>query len=909
MAIKKIDYQSLPVYAQRERILESLRTNQVIVVQSPTGSGKTTQIPVILYEAGYAENGIIAVTQPRRIAALSVSEFISNQLGTTYPGLVGYKMRFEDKTDSSTKIKIMTDGILLQELKLDPWLLKYSVIMVDEAHERSLNIDFVLGLLKRILKERKDFKVIISSATINAQIFSEYFGDCPIVTIDTQTFPVTMVYDPPAAEITTTTETGCEALLTKIDGIVGRVLDNDDKGAILIFLPGEKIIKDCMNRLDYGSYSRKIYTLPLYGRLPKEEQEKVFDPAPRGKKKIIISTNIAETSVTISDVTTVIDTGLAKLNFYNPYTFTSSLEETPVSKASCDQRRGRAGRTAPGTCYRLYPRKDYDLRQMYTTEEIYRTDLSEVVLRMAELGITQFYDFDFISPPGKEGIRGAIETLKMLDALNDDNTLSETGRLMVLFPLEPRVSRIIVEAIMRYPDVIAEAIVAASFLSANSPFVLPPGEEMEARRAHHKFNDVQGDFVSYLTIFSDYNKAANKEHFCKRNFLDERVMAEIQNIDVQLSEIVSNTNIPLGSGGSRNDYLCCVASGMIQFVCIREGRENYRSLTTDHICIHPGSNMFKTDPLYIVAGEIVRTSRMFAMSVSPLTKNLLEQINPNLEAQFTGKSPKKQKVKEAKQSQSSTQAKQATRALSQASTQVKYSSKNSIDDNTIVIGDVLFEVTKVKNKKCALLPIDKLKLAIKNLQKSKSQEFDLPENIRGKIIYPHKYTLLDGEKLFTILRIAKTLSLEPIPRDSIERDNISLHNTDDRANDTTATNDISSATGISTANAASATNETNSASDTTAANTACEKIIKAISTAMRVTTAKQKSLEYGFVCLFTDGRGNYWLKVSRGFVTALNETLSSLETLTDDENAMQMFSPQQREKINAVYRMIHELYE
>ena len=227
-----IDYRNLPVYAQKQKILETLEKNQVIVVQSPTGSGKTTQLPVILHEAGYSQNGIIAVTQPRRIAALSVSEFISKQLGTKYPGLVGYKFRFEDKTDATTKIKIMTDGILLQEMKLDPWMSRYSVIMVDEAHERSLNIDFVLGLLKRILAERKDFKVIVSSATMNAEAFSRYFDGCPIVTIDTQVYPVTMIYDPPMIEASTSNDNAIDALLSKIESIIDRVIDSREDGDI-----------------------------------------------------------------------------------------------------------------------------------------------------------------------------------------------------------------------------------------------------------------------------------------------------------------------------------------------------------------------------------------------------------------------------------------------------------------------------------------------------------------------------------------------------------------------------------------------------------------------------------------------------------------------------------------------------
>lgn len=858
MAINKIDYEKLPVYEQKQRILDTIKTHQVVVVQSPTGSGKTTQIPVILYEAGYADTGVIAVTQPRRIAALSVSEFISKQLGTSYPGLVGYKMRFEDKTDFSTRIKIMTDGILLQELKLDPWLSKYSVIMVDEAHERSLNIDFVLGLLKRILVVRKDFKVIISSATINAEIFSAYFDGCPIVTIDTQTFPVTMVYDPPEIPVSTITEAASEAMLYKIEDIIGRILDNGEDGSVLIFLPGEKAIKDCMNLLDHGPFARKIYTLPLYGRLPKEEQERVFDAPPAGKKKIIISTNIAETSVTISDVTTVIDTGLAKLNFYNPKTFTSSLEETAVSKASCNQRRGRAGRTSPGTCYRLYPRDDYEARQVYTTEEIYRTDLSEVVLRMAELGITQFFEFDFISPPERDGIEGAVDTLRMLGALEKNNTLSSVGNLMVLFPLEPRVSRIIVEAIMRYPKVIEEAIVAAAFLSANSPFVLPPGQEMEARRAHHRFNDVQGDFVSYLTLFKEYCKTENKERFCHRNFLDERVMAEIKNIDVQLTQIVTDANIPLGGGGSLNDYLCCVACGMIQFVCIREGKENYRSLTQDHICIHPGSNMFRQDPIYIVAGEIVRTSRMFAMSVSPLTKNLLNQIQFGLEESLDGKRTKKDK--RAKDDLDAWRDDSEKKSKKIAKEKEKDAKKS---ENYVAIGNELFPVEKIKGKRTAKIPYEKFIPAITGLHET---SFDVPENLRAKILYKNGFTLFDGEKLPLILKVAKSFSLEPIDRALMQSENIDL-------------------------------NESG----------ACEKLAASLDVVMRVTVAKPKSKEYGFICLFTDGIGNYWFKVSRGLVTALNETLSSLEILTDDENAT--FTDAEREKINLIYRSIHSLYE
>ena len=860
-----IDYKNLPVYAQKQKILETLENNQVVVVESPTGSGKTTQLPVILHEAGYSNNGIIAVTQPRRIAALSVSEFISKQLGTKYPGLVGYKFRFEDKTDATTKIKIMTDGILLQEMKLDPWMSKYSVVMVDEAHERSLNIDFVLGLLKRVLAERKDFKVIVSSATMNAEAFSNYFGGCPIVTIDTQVFPVTMIYDPPIVEASTLSENASDALLSKIESIIDRVLDSRENGDILVFLPGEKIIKDAMLRLHTASFRNKIHIIPLYGRLPKEEQEKVFSNPPFGKKKVVLSTNIAETSVTINGITTVIDSGLAKLNYYSPRTFTSSLIESRISRASCNQRRGRAGRTCPGTCYRLYPREDFETREEYTTEEIYRTDLSEVVLRMSELGITDFEKFDFISPPGHEGLVGAVNTLNMLKALEPDGTLSRIGKLMVEFPLEPRVSRIIVESILHYPDVLEEVIIASSFLSAQSPFVLTVGEEMDARQAHHSFRDIQGDFVSYINLFRKYSEVPNKEKFCRNSYLDDKVMAEILNVKLQIEDIVSKRlQMPITSGGNIDDYLCCIASGMIQSVCIREGRETYRSLTADHITIHPGSSMFRTNPLYIVAGEIVKTSRMFAMSVSPLTKNLLEKIYPGLESQLASLSKKGDRFKK------NDSAKDSQRDFGDSgekdSGRKKSKREKAISDSGISFGGQKFEFAKVKGKKTISLPVDKLKKAV-------ASESELPqelENIHASVIAKGGRPMLVNEKLSLIFNVAKNLNLEPVEEKKWSR-NMNIC--------------ISGENGSE----------------------ALEKLISQLNVLMRITIAKRTSKELGFICLFTDGNGTYWFKVSRGFSTAQNETLSSLEKLIDDTKDSDL-GPAGKEKINMIYRMVNSLY-
>ncbi|MDR2377110.1 MAG: ATP-dependent RNA helicase [Treponema sp.] len=728
-----MNYSELPIYKHKNLILEALETSQAVVVESPTGSGKTTQLPVILYEAGYSKNGIIGVTQPRRIAALSVSEFIARQQGGTLPGLVGYKIRFEDKTVQDTKIKIMTDGILLQEMKLDPWLSKYGLLVVDEAHERSLNIDFILGLLKRILEARRDFKVIVSSATINAEVFSEYFGECPVVKIDAVTYPVTLIYDPPVLKDDSGGLAVQELLINKIGTIIQRFISEKREGDLLVFLPGEKIIKDCIKSLALSPIGPYLHLVPLYGRLGKEEQERVFDDPPRGKTKVVVSTNIAETSLTIDGITGVIDSGLSKLNYYNPRSFASSLVEAPISKASANQRKGRAGRTREGSCYRLYTRKDFENRPLFTTEEIFRTDLSEVVLRMAELGLSNFEEFDFISPPGREGLTAAIETLNLLEALEEDRTLSKTGKMMTEFPLAPRQSRIIVEAVLRYPQVLRETLIAAAFLSTQSPYLLPPGEEMDARRAHHSFRDNRGDFVSYLKLFTSYLDASNKVRFCEKNYLDERAMREIANVVTQLEEIVSALKVPILSGGDPDDYLCCVARGMIQFVCVREGRETYRSLTADRISIHPGSVMFKTDPRYIVAGEIVRTTRMYAMSVSPLSERILERLSPDLFAGFV-----------------TDQAKIHRHGAEKL--------KNVRDfTHSIKIRDEVFEIKTIKGKKEVRLPWEQLKRIREDLPKEQYYK-----GLKGTIIVNGTCTLLAGEKLSLILSLAPWLDLDGV---------------------------------------------------------------------------------------------------------------------------------------------------
>jgi len=928
-----MDPHELPVYRQKEKILEALAHNQVIVVESPTGSGKTTQLPIILHEAGFARYGIIGVTQPRRIAVLSVSDFLARQLGVSMPGTVGYKMRFEDRTDSSTAIKIMTDGILLQEMKLDPLLSRYGVLMVDEAHERSLNIDFILGLLKHVLEERPEFKVIVSSATINAEVFSEYFGECPVVKIETETWPVTVIYDSPAAEDESEPvyRASDEALLDKISSILERVMSQrmeGEDGDVLIFLPGEKAIKECMKRLAYGPLYPKLHLVPLYSRLGKDEQERVFDKAPEGKTKIVMATNIAETSVTIDGIAVVIDSGLAKLNYYNPRTFTSSLIETPISKASCNQRKGRAGRTRPGACYRLYPRKDFENRPLFTTEEIYRTDLSEVVLRMAELGISDFDRFEFISRPAKSGIAGAVDSLNLLDALTPERTLSKVGEMMCAFPLLPRLSRMIVESILRYPDVVDETLIAASFLSTMSPYILPPGEEMEARRAHHAFRDPQGDFVSYLRIFKSFVEARDKTRFCEHNYLDERTLHEIVRIREQLGLIVSGMGIPISGGGESYDYLCAVSRGLIQFVCARQDRGLFRSLTAEKIQIHPGSVMFRENPDYIVAGEIVRTTRMYAMSVSPLPRELLSRISPRLVDGLgkPGGSSGGTRFAEGSAGRPGTRSGdghrgrervhggQTDRGSAAGSRDRRHESsfgagndgkQENIDRDftkTIEIGGRIFPIERDKgSRKTVILDWNEFRPARDSLDKDISGAF---KGLKA-VLRVGSWELMRGEKLETVLRIASWLD----PENDMAKD--WPHGKNFRASEKIPADGIGQAVdpGASAIPAAPAISATSAIKD--AGN--LSELVHNLNHVLQAAKIKGKGRSLGFIALYSGGNGEYWFKVTKGFHTALNESLASLENLADamgsgsgDPTAG---TDAERELVGSLYRRLSSFFD
>lgn len=632
MPLRTTDFLSLPVYRHRALIVDALEKNQVIVVESPTGSGKTTQIPLILREAGYDKYGIIGITQPRRIATLSICEFIKEQIHDE-GSYAAYTMRFNDTSTDQTRIKIMTDGILLQEAKDDRLLSKYSVMMIDEAHERSLNIDFILGLLKEIITLRKDLKIIISSATINTSVFSRFFDNAPIISIDGNPFPVEVRYRAPKIDKNSPLLPE-EQYYQEIVRLVESAHKDPNGGDVLIFLPGEGEIKDTLNALYTSPIKKELQIYPLFGRLSKEEQEEVFTPTESGKTKVVVATNIAETSLTIDGIRTVIDSGNAKINFYNQHNFTSALIPMPISKASADQRKGRAGRTASGVCYRLYSELSFDRRPEYNEEEILHSDLAEVVLRMSELEIYNTDTFPFITRPKGGALKSAEETLILIGAIEKNHHLTEIGKMMIKFPLLPRLSRVIVEAILNYPRSIRDVITAVAFLSTKSPFVLPPGEELKARDAHRALSDREdGDFITFLTLYKRYtsmDSAEERADFTKSHYLDFQTMEEIVHIKGQIEDIISKDGIPLLEGAPKKEYFSCLTSGLRQYICKKIDRVTFRTVTADRIMIHPGSAWFKRVPTYILAGEIVQTSKLFARTVSPLKEEWIAEIDPNI---------------------------------------------------------------------------------------------------------------------------------------------------------------------------------------------------------------------------------------------------------------------------------------
>ncbi len=650
----KINYPAeLPITAHREEILDAITGSPVVIISGDTGSGKTTQLPKICLEAGRGREKMIGCTQPRRIAAITVADRVAQELGPASSFLVGHKIRFQDKTTKSTRIKFMTDGILLAETRSDHGLRAYDTLIIDEAHERSLNIDFLLGYVKQLLAKRRDLKVIITSATIDTEKFSAHFSDAPIIEVSGRTYPVEVRYRPPEAS------TGDRESNFYIDLVVQEVFGlrrKKELGDILIFMPTERDIRETVELLSQeliAPPSRKkpqavqgnTRILPLFGRLRAADQARVFRPF--SGQKIIVATNIAETSITVPGIRYVIDTGLARVSTYNVRARTTSMPVGPVSRASCDQRKGRCGRVGPGTCIRLFSEEDYLGRPEFTLPEIKRSNLAEVILRMIDLKLGEPDSFPFIDPPAARAIRDGYDLLQELGALDTAGgkspKLSFRGRIMANLPLDPRISRMVIEA--REHNCLQEIVIIASALAIQDPRIRPADAEEAADRAHALFRHHPSDFLSYLKLWEEFNSAPFKgrerdrkksrsqvRKFCRDHFLSYQRLREWQDIYEQLVTTLREekgfrmNRVP----ASYEDIHCAILSGFLRNIGFRKGKNIYMGAQGKEMMLFPGSVLFNKGGQWIMAAELVETARLYARSAAHIKVEWIEPLAGSL---------------------------------------------------------------------------------------------------------------------------------------------------------------------------------------------------------------------------------------------------------------------------------------
>jgi len=540
----------LPVVAKRDLIAQAIEANQVIVLCGETGSGKTTQLPKICLELGRGVAGLIGHTQPRRIAARSVAARIAQELQTTIGHAVGYKVRFSDHVSPNTYIKLMTDGILLAETQGDRLLEQYDTIIVDEAHERSLNIDFLLGYLRQLLPRRPDLKIIITSATIDPQRFSKHFNDAPIIEVSGRTYPVDVLYRPLEAQ------TEDEQDMEMTDGILHAIdrLWESGPGDVLVFLAGEREIRETAEALR-KHHPPKVDILPLYARLSAEEQNRIFHP--HGRPRIVLATNVAETSLTVPGIKYVVDPGFARISRYNPRTKVQRLPIEKISQASANQRKGRCGRISEGICVRLYLESDFNTRSAFTDPEILRTNLASVILQMKALGLGDIEAFPFIEPPDRRMIRDGYQTLHELGAIDIEYRLTELGRALARLPVDPRIGRMVLAAIDE--GCLDEVLIIASALTVQDPRQRPMDQQEAADAAHAKWRDETSDFLSYLLLWKAYHEHA--EHlstsklrkWCEGNFLSYVRLREWHDVHQQLKAMIGEMQAAKMPARGRSD--------------------------------------------------------------------------------------------------------------------------------------------------------------------------------------------------------------------------------------------------------------------------------------------------------------------------------------------------------------------
>jgi len=616
--------QSLPIYKLKDELVRAINDNQILIVVGETGSGKTTQMTQYIAEAGFSMRGKIGCTQPRRVAAMSVAKRVAEEFGCRLGQEVGYTIRFEDCTTPETVIKYMTDGMLLREALIDSEMGSYSCIMLDEAHERTIHTDVLFGLLKKAVKSRPELKLIVTSATLDAVKFSEYFFEAPIFTIPGRTFPVEILY---------TREPETDYLDASLITIM-QIHLNEPPGDILLFLTGQEEIDTACEVLFermkcLGPEVPELIILPVYSALPSEMQSRIFDPAPPGARKVVIATNIAETSLTIDGIFYVVDPGFVKQKVYNSKTGMDSLVVTPISQAAAKQRAGRAGRTGPGKTYRLFTERAYRDEMLPTpVPEIQRTNLAATVLQLKAMGINDLIGFDFMDAPPVEAMIHALELLHTLSALDDEGLLTRLGRRMAEFPLEPNLSKMLIMSVsLNCSD---EILTIVSMLSVQNVFYRPKEKQAVADQKKAKFNQPEGDHLTLLAVFNSWRNNKFSSAWCYENFVQQRTLKRSQDVRKQLLGIMDRHKLDVVScGKSTTRVQKAICSGFFRNAAKKDPQEGYRTLVdAQMVSIHPSSALFHRQPEWVVFHEVVQTTKEYLREVTTIDPKWLVEYAP-----------------------------------------------------------------------------------------------------------------------------------------------------------------------------------------------------------------------------------------------------------------------------------------
>ncbi|ENL3531796.1 ATP-dependent RNA helicase HrpA [Vibrio cholerae] len=631
----KIEYPALlPVSQKRDDIAQAIAHHQVVIVAGETGSGKTTQLPKICAELGRGKYGLIGHTQPRRLAARSVANRIAEEMETELGSFVGYKVRFTDQISDQTQIKLMTDGILLAEIQNDRFLNQYDTIIIDEAHERSLNIDFILGYLKQLLPRRPDLKVIITSATIDPERFSKHFSNAPIIEVSGRTYPVEVRYRPLAGD------DDSESDRDQLEGIFQAVdeLCDEGLGDILIFMNGEREILDTADALSKRNL-RDTEIVPLYARLSAGEQNKIFQP--HAGRRIVLATNVAETSLTVPGIKYVIDPGTARISRYSYRTKVQRLPIEPVSQASANQRKGRCGRTEEGICIRLYSEEDFLSRPEFTDPEILRTNLASVILQMTALGLGDIEAFPFVEAPDKRNIQDGVRLLEELGAINDQikdpkKRLTESGKQLARLPIDPRLARMVLEASKL--GCLKEVMIIASALSIQDPRERPSDKQQSADDKHRRFNHEDSDFLTLVNLWhyiGQQQKALTSNQFrrqCKLDYLNYLRVREWQDVYTQLHQSTREMGFKLNDEpGSYHALHSAILVGLLSHIGMKDQEKNeYHGARNARFNIFPASGLFKKQPKWVMSAELVETSKLWARVVAKIEPDWIEPLAKHL---------------------------------------------------------------------------------------------------------------------------------------------------------------------------------------------------------------------------------------------------------------------------------------